>query len=374
MKRLPIILLRSALAISALFTVQQAYSQINIPLHKGLRPTTGWSQKLPTTHLSDNIDSATNSYRERLLQRHKELANDNFDAQSTSYSEFRNIPRSSEMISKFMTLDSVGKLSYANLEKGDKQYVDSLISKVKNRYANIETYKTAALLNENSRYQPLISGGVNNIVQNGQSAIGSINIGLQYRISKFRTGKTDKSGQRIDPHYVYVAWNASTAKSADSSNIFKAILFPELAKSDFIIGWHRDVIKGDFVFGWMAEVSLNTYKDSTNQKLFRSESFTGGYQVTFLGNLPNVNLPAGLKVLAYGNVINIDPKYNEGLNALINNTPIHNTFFNLGLRVQAEVNGANLFFNGKYILNPHGDVTSPDLVRFVYTVGALVGL
>jgi hypothetical protein len=327
-----------------------AHAQINIPLHKGLRPS--FSTEPLNLTMQRDIDNTRDAFR--------------ISAVIASKSTFN-----------FQDTASINKDSIDKLTKKQLTDLDYRIKPLLNIQRQQATYATVAQLNKISRFQPIISAGVSNIFQNQRgNAVGSISLGLQYRATNFNPVlvNEDEADYKIDPHYLYVAWSTSTAKSDDSANVLKTIVFPELAKSDFIIGWHRDVIKGNILRGWTAELTFTTYKDSTNKYLSRSESLIGGHFWAFTGTIPGLNVPAGLKILAYGNVINIDPKYNRDLQIITNGAKLHNTFFNLGCRIQAEVNGANIFFNGKYILNPHGEVESPDLLRFVYTIGTLVSL
>jgi hypothetical protein len=276
------------------------------------------------------------------------------------------------------------EFQFKNFNSADNETQDKIDSMVTEKLWSIKAYETdntVEFLNENtSRFQPLITGGVGDVNQQsitGSAGSGIVTLGLQYRITRFKAKMLSKSRYVVDPHYIYVAWNALAAKSDDSSNILKRVLFPELTKNDFILGYHHDVTEGNFTRGIFGEVSFATYNDtltSVKDSLFRTQNFTLGYQVSFTGNLPNLNVPAGFKAQVYCNIINIDPKYNAGVRRVTKNENLHHTFFNIGARIQAEVNGATLFFNGKYILNPHGGVSDPDLVRFVYTVGTLVSL
>ncbi len=321
-----------------------------MPVHKGLKPVLGFTTEIPTIRAQRLIDSTEKSLRNLTAKRL--FTTDRIGAPGST----SNIPAP----------------TYSSLRKASRKKVDTEIHSQIAEYKDQRHFEAETILNEGtSRFQPLISGGLSNIMNNGRSSsIGSITLGLQYRITNFK----QRSGNKIDPHYIYAAWNTSTAKSNDTASFIKTVTFPELAKSDFILGYHNDIIEGNFVRGCLAEISFTTYRDTANTHLFRSESLLLGYQVSFLGNLPNLIVPAGFKALLYGNIINVDPKYNSGYNSLTAESDIHNTFFNLGLRVQADVNGATLFFNGKYILNPHKNITNPDLIRFVYTIGTLVSL
>lgn len=349
--------MRQLLLLLIMLGGMDAYGQLNIPLHKGLRPINNLKGELPNVRMQYLMDSA-----EKRLRNDAALKMRREHLQSSDTSSDQPQP-------------------FSMLTKKEQDMIDEQIGPELNKYKEEATYRTVAILNEQtSRIQPLITGGINNIFQGSYGATGNLSLGLQYRITSFRpdfkTNNNDakKNKYRIDPHFIYTAWSTATAKSADSANIFKSIIFPELAQSDFIVGWHHDIIEGNFVRGWMAEASFTSYKDTAGKVLFRSENLTGGYWVSFTGNLPSLNVPAGFKALLYFNVVNIDPKYNDGLNKATDTAAMHNTFFNAGIRIQAEVNGASLFFNGKYILNPQHNVVNPDFVRFVYTVGTLVSL
>lgn len=322
-----------------------AAAQVNIPIHKGQTSLLGRASGVPSLRLVQRIDSARTSMRYEVMGKQEKTLPDGTDRSSRAF---------------FM------------LPKSQRKNIDSNITVTLDNFKDIAYENAAEQLNEDASWiQPLLSAGLNNIVRNGNStAIGNLTIGAQIRITPFK----QTTDHRIDPHFIYVAWNTSSVKSADSNNILKTLVFPELAKNDFIIGWHNEVYKGNITRGWAAEISLSTYKDSSGTKLFRSENFTFGYKWGFSDNLPHLNVPAGFQLFPYCNVINIDPKYNSSYGLITGNIPIHNTFFSLGLRVQAEISGATLYFNGKYIMNKHGDVSDPDLIRFVYTVGTLVAL
>lgn len=336
-----------------------AYAQVNIPIFKGLRRYDDVTAEPYNITLQKNVKAEEiKLLSEKATMRIQEMNNDSLNQELIKINS-----------TGFVNLQYKSKFKLLSAE--DRRDIDTDAMEELKQIKEKEVQKIVDELNEEtSRFQPLVTGGINNITQDGNSAaVGNLALGMQYRITAFKN-----KGTKIDPHYIYAVWNASTAKSDDSANIMKAVLFPEIAKNDFIVGWHRDVIVDNQIRGWYAEASFTTYKDTTNTHLFRSESFLAGYQWAVTGNIPGVNWPGGFKVQAYGNVINIDPKYNEGLEKVTNGVVVHNTFFNLGCRIQAEINKATLFFNGKYILNKSTTDMNPDFVRFVYTVGTVVSL
>ncbi|RYZ51435.1 MAG: hypothetical protein EOP49_11745 [Sphingobacteriales bacterium] len=349
----------------ALASVNIAGAQVHTPLHKGLRPVTNATGTPLNVQMVQRVDSV-----ERALQYNAAL--DLGMLRLVSPNTLVVLHQSpGEKAVDTIRFDIVAGKSSALALLSDKQRdtIESSIAPYIRAYRRQELMTTALQLNEaTSRFQPLIAGGLTNILQPGSSS-GNLTLGVQFRLTPFKV-----KGDVIDPHYLYAAWSASTAKSGDTSNLLKSIVFPELAKNDFIFGWKHESIKGNLVKGLFAEVRLTTFADTSKKWLFRSESLVAGYQWAFMGSLPLLQVPAGFRIQPYLNVVNIDSKYREGLDKATNNVPVYGTFFNVGCRIQADIGGAALFFNGKYILNKQGELKEPDMVRFVYTIGTAVAL
>ena len=126
--------------------------------------------------------------------------------------------------------------------------------------------KDVDTLNQSSNVAFIATGGINNL-ENIKQSYGHLGIGLLFRLSKYKLTKNNW----IDPHFVYVIFNAKTATSPDSNSILKTFLFPELNKRDFVLGYFWEFRRNDWSIAPNFEVSLNRNTDSSNTKTFLSQ-------------------------------------------------------------------------------------------------------
>ena len=235
--------------------------------------------------------------------------------------------------------------------------------------AKQETQRIIDTLNSTPPVKILASGGLSNL-ENIKQAYGSLSLGLLFRLSKYKAGINGW----IDPIYAYVMFNTKSATSPDSSSIQKTFLFPELNKRDFVIGFYRECSKNGWNIAPLFEFSLNRFNDTSNKKTFVSQCFLGGVRMNKSFQLSNPNITTFLQVLPYFSLINVDPKYSEDFRFLTKEPNNHGTYYSLGLQTSIQAENLILFCNMKYILNKSNGIQSPDLVRFVYTVGTQLTL
>ncbi len=227
-------------------------------------------------------------------------------------------------------------------------------------------------LNETLPVELIATGGISSL-QDVKHMGGNLGVGLQFRLSSFKA----KRNGWIDPHFLYVMFNAKTATSSDTGVLQREILFPEISKRDFVIGYFFRQMKNDFCLDFTVEAALNKYTDSIHT--FRTESMTLGFAVSkaFAINLDNVSTSISVKLFPYYNLINIDPKYWADYDAMLKSSNnAHATFHTLGLQTFLQADNIILFCNAKYVLNKMGETATPnrDFVRFVYTIGTMVAL
>lgn len=257
-----------------------------------------------------------------------------------------------------------------NKEKRIAEMTDSLNAFYKRQNDSLE-YRTLMsiidTLNKTSELTPLFTAGISNL-EDTKQAYGSLSLGLQFRLSKYKINKN----KWIDPHFLYLIFSAKTASSPDSSSIQKTLLFPELNKRDFVLGYFWQCLKNDWAVSPTFEFSLNKFSDTSNSKSFVSQSFTTGVRVQKSFNFDNIN--SFVSLFPYYSLITVDKKFSEDYKDLTGETKIPSSFHSLGLNVSAQFPNAILFCNMKYILNKEGELKSRDLKRFVYTIGTLLSL
>lgn len=222
-------------------------------------------------------------------------------------------------------------------------------------------------MNRTKRWRPIASLGISGIENGLSTSKGVAQVGVAIRVTNYKLC----SNGWIDPAFVYAIYNVRTAVSNDTGSIQKSFLFPELNKRDFTLGWYSEFRRGRLKISPMAEFSLNKITDSTGTKHFVSNNFVIGAKFEIGAVADSIN--GFLSIFPYHAIINVDPKYKD-YELILKEAGAHHTFHCLGMNVTAEVNRVLLFCNMKYILNKEKEIISPDLKRFVYTVGTLVAL
>ena len=197
----------------------------------------------------------------------------------------------------------------------------------------------------------------------------------------FRLGDYKKMGKRwADPLFLYMSFNTRAGNAADSLQLTKLYLFPNISKRDFVIGLYEQF--RDLENGWsiepITEFSLNRYKtvkDSITYS-FTSESALIGcrFSKTQLFG-PDAGFQAGFVLFPYYNIINVQPKNYASYNTVINGSSLPPTVHTLGLQAVLQLDKVQIFADMKYILNRHSDNFDPDDLRgFTYTIGTMVGV
>ncbi|MBX2906625.1 MAG: hypothetical protein KF744_11340 [Taibaiella sp.] len=239
-----------------------------------------------------------------------------------------------------------------------------------------EDSATQALVDTFNKIVPvkvLATGGISKIEDVKQST-GNLSFGLQFRLSEFRRVTSGRAKNWIDPHYLYIMFNAKTASSSDTNSIQRSFLFPELSRRDFVLGYFWQFLKDDWSIEPTFEGSLNRYADTSNSQMFRSESFLIGAKFAKSFTLPGLGIVSGFQLFPYYNIINVDSKYWTDYTAMVGATNSHPTFHNIGMQAVVQVDKAFIFCNMKYVLNKSDSNLNPDFVRFVYTLGGMVSL
>lgn len=215
---------------------------------------------------------------------------------------------------------------------------------------------------------PAITAGVSNL-ENTKQSYGSLALGFQFRLSKYKVGKKGW----IDPHFVYLLFSTKTATSPDSSTIQKTFMFPDLNKRDFVMGYYWLLMKKDWSVSPLFEFSLNRFSDTAIKKNFVSTNFLLGikFQKSFD---QDGGITPFISFFPYYSLISVDKKYAVDYKKMIGEEEIPTVFHSLGLQVSCQVTKGILFCNMKYILNKEGDIKSPELKRFIYTIGTMIGL
>jgi len=234
---------------------------------------------------------------------------------------------------------------------------------------SVELANLCDTLNQSSPVKVILNGAISNM-ENLKQSYGSLAAGLQFRLTKYKVGKNNS----IDPRFIYVMFNTKTATSPDSSSIQKTFLFPELNKRDFVLGYYSETIKNDWSYGPVAEFSMNRFVDTSDNKTFVSQCFLAGWKVSKAFKITSPNLNVFLQFFPYYSVINVDPKFSKDYTGLLKEENIHATYHSIGLQTSVQIDNAVLFCNMKYILNKARGIQSPDLVRFIYTIGTSVSL
>lgn len=245
--------------------------------------------------------------------------------------------------------------------------IDSVLKTYIERNYNNELNKKIKELNEASPVKPIATGGVSNL-ENAKQSYGSLTLGLQFRLSKYKLS----SKNWIDPHFIYLMFSAKTATSPDSSSLQKTFMFPELNKRDFVMGWHCDFIKNGWSLAPNFEFSFNRFSDTSLKRNFVSQSFILGFRIQ--KEFESTPIKTFLSVFPYYSLITVDKKYAVDYRKLIGEDKIDRTFNSLGLNVSAQTTNGILFCNMKYILNKGKNVSSTDLKTFIYTIGTLLSL
>jgi hypothetical protein len=261
----------------------------------------------------------------------------------------------------------VMNLAPENKSKRVKPLADSLYKAYTDSLYRLELNTQVEELNKSPKVAPVVTGGISNL-ENPKKSYGSLSFGIQYRLSKYKVTKKNW----IDPHYVYLIFSSKTATSPDSSSIQKTFMFPELNKRDFVLGYFWGFEKNDWTIAPTFEFSLNRFIDTGNTKIFISQSFTAGVKVQKA--LIDEKVNSFVAFYPYYSLITVDRKYATDYQDLTKEVKIPSTFHSLGLHISAQVPNGILFCNMKYILNKEGELKSPDLKRYIYTIGTLLAL
>lgn len=249
----------------------------------------------------------------------------------------------------------------------DPRKMDSLTSAAK-----IDSVLKA--LNEISRVKVLAAAGATQL-EKIKEADANISIGLQFRLTKFQRRSSASLKNWIDPHYVYVMFNARTVSSDDSLSLVKSFLFSEIGRRDFVLGYTFQLLDtNNHSIEPTLEVGLNTFRDTSGDHTFKSVHLTTGVRFQWFFDLPTLNTHAYLQLYPYYNLISVDPKYFEDIQVMLGEPDIHPTHHTFGLQTQVQVDNIIFYCNAKYITNRGALINSPDLKRFVYTIGTMIAL
>lgn len=210
------------------------------------------------------------------------------------------------------------------------------------------------------------------ILESIKNATGNINIGFNFRISKYQQYKP----KRYAAFYLAAMWNTKIANSNDSGSIAKNYLFPEIAKRDFVLSIYKQYVRESWSMAPIFEIALNTYKDSSGNKSFQSQSLLLGtrFSKEFSIEIAKEEIPVSLILLPYYNIINVDSKYAANHQALLKEAAPYASLHAIGMQTIVQIDKLNLFCNMKYILSNSSKIENPDLKRFVYTIGTLISL
>jgi len=209
-------------------------------------------------------------------------------------------------------------------------------------------------------YTSLGASGFNGAEQ----LLGSASFGGKIRLTDFKA--IGKKGW-IDPNYVYMEYRTRMAKSPDSIMLQKTFIFPELNKSDFILGYFHDFTKGSWTLNYHAELGLNKYTASdTTNRYFESQSILTGIQAK---KQVSSNTNNWLMFQLDYQILHVDSKFEKNFRDMIGEPRSPLDFHTFNLTAALGPPNAALFCTMKYILNESDNVNSPNLTRLVYTVG-----
>jgi hypothetical protein len=275
-------------------------------------------------------------------------------------------------------LDSLKQLRLKNLDSVNLAIL---------HFKDAELDSLACRLNRTPNFIISGTGGVANVTE-AKTLDGNFSVGVKIRLSQYK--RIGNKGW-IDPLWMYMLFNTKTHRTEDSANLAKTILFPEISKRDFVLGfeWHFHHDTTGISIVPTAELSLNRYKttyaDSTsksidnNLKEYRTESGLIGIKFSKLGTftIGTQTLTAGCQLFPYYSVVNIQTKYQPAYltgmrSSSTSETPI--TLHSLGLQAILQTSDFMIYCNMKYVLNPHDTHRVSDMRGFVYSVGTIVNV
>jgi hypothetical protein len=226
-------------------------------------------------------------------------------------------------------------------------------------------------LNQTDPIKLLAVGGISNLEELSTS-FGNLSVGLLFRLSKY---KKYRNTNFIDPHFLYFLFNTKTATSPDSNSVQKSLLFPELAKRDFVLGYYWELQKNDWYIAPSFEFSLNKYLDSSSKKVFVTQNILIGSRISKRYTVTSKDIDVGFEIFPSFNITHTDSKYNIEYRNLLGEPKMPNTLYVAGLKAAVQVKNLNLFCNMKYVLGDKvNELTSTELKRFVYTIGTAITL
>lgn len=245
-------------------------------------------------------------------------------------------------------------------------------------FKNDSVFISQVIADRNSSPHLTISGigGISEL-QNPVQAGGNFSAVATFRLGDYKRIK--RNSQWLDPAFLYMAFNTRTGSSADSDQISKTFLFPDISKRDFVIGSYLNFFhaKNSWCIDPTIEFSLNRYKitqDSISNG-FKSESVLVGIRISksqLFGK--DSSFEAGFVLFPYYNIINVQPKYFTSYNAIIKGNNLPPTIHTIGLQAILQLSKVMLFANMKYILNTGSNLNVDDLKGFTYTIGTLIGV
>ena len=274
-------------------------------------------------------------------------------------------------------------------KKSSNDRIDSLLSKnpnldpeAKKQINSLKDTSDVASMakfinNSNQDPHVVISGigGITDLETANQSG-GNFSIASTFRLGDYhRMGKS----KWVDPAFLYLAFNARTSSSSDSSILAKTFLFPDISKRDFVIGaFFSFRSMTNWAIEPTVEFSLNQYKktlsDSTTH-VFKSESAMLGVKFTktyFVNIAKDSTVPISFSLYPYYSLISVDPKYSVDYNAILGEKNLPSTFNSVGFEATLQVSKFVIFANMKMVLNNTNNISNQDLKGFTYVLGTII--
>ncbi|MGN6475712.1 MAG: hypothetical protein ACTHKV_00700 [Flavipsychrobacter sp.] len=242
------------------------------------------------------------------------------------------------------------------------------------KQAILDMDTTIKYLNNSSNVMLSVTGGLSGLekVVSGNAAINAT-----FRVSKYKPW-----GKWIDPAYIYMGFNAKTNTSGDSGVLDKAILFPQINKRDFVLGfiWEFYNPSSNWDIQAVGELSLNRYKyavDSAKSDFFYTQSLLAGLKFSKTGTvtISDSSIVAGFQLFPYISIINVQVKdWDKYSVAFDNNKSLAPTWNCVGMQAILQISSVMLFCDMRYIMNKDDSNRPYNMRGFNYTIGTMVAV